>query len=214
MNHIRLTLLLIMSFICVSQVAAQSLQIPDLEYGDLSEVEGNKVFIVSDDLQARARICQEITSKYPDLIIVSRKEEANVILLYGTNLTRAGSPFDNPGSVDDASVSWGEMVAVKPIKGLYGERTRILWFTRKSRKVYSLPLNGFAQSGLGFNRSTTKGAVVGFIFRLGVSIFQGRQEKLMLNPATNSLQINFGRKNEIRAAQEFVKALKMARYVN
>jgi len=211
MNTMRLTLLLILSFLCATQVAAQSLQIPDFEFGDLSEVKGNKVFVISDDLEARARICKELKAKYPSLIIVSRKEDANVSLLYGTSLTKAGGAFDNPGTASDASVYWSEMVAVKYIKGRYGARTRILWFTRKSHKVHHIPMSSFAPNGFGYNRSTTKGAAIELLIRLGFAFVQRRRETMMFDPVTNSLRISFSGKNEIRAAREFVKELKRAR---
>ena len=97
MKHILRSVLLLLAALALHAEAAgqaEKLQAPDLEYGDLSELRGNRVFVNSENLASRDRILREIV-KYPRLRVVGRAQDADVILLFGSALASGGSEWGN-----------------------------------------------------------------------------------------------------------------------
>lgn len=193
MNIIRATLLLILSVTGSVQATAQTDQIPNLavEYGNLSELfQRHRVFVYTENLESRERILREL-AKYPRLMVVGRKEEADFILLFGANLVRnSPSSLDNFAGIDDSVVIYGDMVALRLIKHREGPRIRILWYTRK-RQVFTNTDQFFRSNQFNNGRALWWS----FLFRTYTSY----------NPRLK--WITFNRATEANCTREFIKAM-------
>ena len=190
---IRVALLFVICMTFSVQVAAQMEQIPTLavEYGDLRELVGkNHVFVHTENLESRRKIEKELM-KFPQLKAVGRIEDAYFLLVFGSSLVRTSpNVFDNFASTSDSVVVYGDMVAMRLVRGRDGTRTRILWYTRK-RQTFLRTDQFFRPSQFNNTRSNW----IGLIGSLWSS-----------NPKWSWIPIS--RATEIKATRDFIKALK------
>lgn len=188
--------LLVISLASQTQTFGQIDKLQDLtiEYGDLRELSGARVFVHSENLAARPHILREV-AKYPRLKVVSRREDADFILLFGPSLLErdalGGSDYlGNSNGVDSDSV---DMVALIMI-GAPSPRTRVCWVSTKHRASLSTS----SLLDVGPLDVSPKSQVI----RLLITGF------LYSHPKLKSVPLN--RPPEVKAAREFIKALRKA----
>jgi hypothetical protein len=177
-----------------AQVSGQIDKLQDLtiEYGDLRELHGARVFVHSENLASRPRILREV-AKYPRLKVVGRREDADFILLFGPSLLERGAfggsdYFSSSNGINNDSI---DMVALIMINAP-SPRIRVCWVSTKHRASLStpslldvLPLDVSPKSQL---------------IRLLLTGFLYSHAKL------KSVPLN--RPPEVKAAREFIKALR------
>lgn len=205
MSIIRVVLLFILCLIFSAQVQAQTEQFASLavEYGDLSELVGkNRVFVHTENLESRGKILKELAkSKYPHFEVVGKIQDADYLLVYGSNLVRSSpSPLDNFAGAGDAAVLYGDMIVLKLIsklnvEGTQGRDTRVLWYTRKRQTFirtdqFFRPL----QSNFNGTKSSWLALLIGAV--------------LSSRPKLSWLPLS--RDPEVSAVRDFIKALKKA----
>lgn len=195
MKHIFCTVMLLVATLALQAEAAcqaEKLQAPDVEYGDLSELRGNRVFVNAENLVSRDRILREIV-KYPALRVVGRAQDADVILLFGSALASGGSEW---GSYIDATngINADRVDAVAfTIVNEPTPRPRVLWVSTGRRASIS-----------------TAQVIELYPFRDGL---RSRIIKLLISGFFFSRRptVPLGRAPEVKAARAFVDALRQAR---
>jgi hypothetical protein len=195
MKHIfRSVLLLLAALAPHAEAAGQSekLQAPDVEYGDLSELRGNRVFVNSENLATRERILRELV-KLPLLRVVGRAQDADVILLFGGALASSGSEWGNyldaaNGINNDRIDAVAFAVVNEP-----APHARVLWVSTARRASIS-----------------TAQALELYPFHDGL---RARIIKLLISGFFVSRwpAVPLGRAPEAKAARAFVSALRQAR---
>jgi hypothetical protein len=202
---------------CHLAATGQTFQIPDVEYGDLSEVlDKQRVFVHADTLGARENILKEI-AKTPrlELIPVGRVEEAEFIILYGANLADISTgPLNNRAEANRPVSISGDMVVLRLVKSRKGIRPRILWFKTKGQTFYSirLPLNYPPPAEFAPSSTNVKNAALKLIVPLVLGLLQKRQQTFLLNADTNEVMVRFRRiKIETAATKDLIKALRQIR---
>jgi fructose-specific component phosphotransferase system IIB-like protein len=170
----------------------EKLQDLNIEYGDLRDLRGSRVFVHSENLASRRRILREI-AKFPRLQVVASKEEADYVLLFGSNLL-GGNAVDGDnlfsGDINNDSV---DMVALIMINGAT-PRTRVCWVSTKRRaSISTLQLTEL------YPFSTSPQAQ---LIKLLIRSF------LSSHPRLKSVPLNHP--PEAKAARDFIEALKKA----
>lgn len=172
----------------------EKLQDLAIEYGDLRELRGERVFIHSENLAARARILREV-AKYPRLRVVGRREDAQFILLFGSNLLESGTLNSSDYLGGDPRINHDsvDLIALVLINQP-SPRTRICWVSTKQRANISTPqmLEMYAPGG-GLKSQLIK-LMIGSL--------------LSSYPKLKSIPLNHP--PEAKAMQEFIKALRKA----
>lgn len=171
---------------------AEKLQAPDVEYGDLSELRGNRVFVNADNLVSRGRVLREVM-KYPALRVVGRAQDADVILLFGSALASGGSEWGNYiEATSGINADRVDAVAFK-IVDEPAPHARVLWVSTRRRASIS-----------------TSHVIELYPFRDGL---RSRIIKLLIGGFFFSRRpsIPLGRAPEVKAARAFVDALRRAR---
>jgi hypothetical protein len=181
-------------FVSASHAAGQVITLPDVEYGDVSELVGtNRVFVDSDDYKAREHILREI-AKHSRLRVVGRIEDAEFVLKFGSPLTSPTAPSSNDFTGGEGAMTvYGDMVAYRLTEG--PARLRICWFTRKKQ----VHLNAAQLVGQFFLRKDDpKSNLLGLFLNL---IPRGRWKFGF---------IHLSRAPEVNATRDFLKALRRA----
>lgn len=132
------TSLIVICFVAASHTAGQVVTVPDVEYGDVSELVGtNRVFVDSDDYKAREHILREI-ARHSRLLVVGRIEDAEFVLKFGSQLTSTNAPSANDFIGGESPMTaYGDMVAYRMTEG--PTRLRICWSARKKRVSLNAP---------------------------------------------------------------------------
>jgi hypothetical protein len=198
----RTTLVLVAILICqmflvVTTAQVRIGQIPEVEYGDVSELVGlRRVFLHTESFESRERLLREL-SKYPWLEVVGRVEDAEFFLQFGADLTPSGVGSLNTASGgDDVTFVYGDLVAYKYAKtrAQRGHRVRICWYVHK--RQLRLKTSDLLQPFQSRPNSTSH--LVGSLAGLALSAY----------PRLRTLPISRGA--EIKAARAFIKILKRA----
>jgi hypothetical protein len=185
-------------FICLSsytQVVGQTerLQPPDIEYGDLQDLRGARVFVHSENLASRPHILREI-ARYPWLKVVGRKEDADFILLFGNVLEQNTLDLSSGligNGVDNSSV---DMVALILINAP-SPRPKVCWVSTKHRtSISTAQLLEFYPFG-----SNPKAQLLKFLIGS------------LLSSQTKLKSIPLDRPPEVKAIRDFLKALARTR---
>ncbi len=179
-----------------AQIFGQIEKLQDLtiECGDLRELRGQRVFVHSDNLAARPCILREM-AKYPRLKVVGRKEDADFVLLFGSNLIEQGAPYgsDAFSSVTAINSDSVDLVAFMMI-GTPAPRTRVCRVSTKQRANLSVPglleMYPFAVS------------LKLQLIKLLIFAFLSSHLKLK--------SVSLNRRPEVKATRDFIKALKRA----
>lgn len=197
MKHLtRLVWLLVIGLASHAQIFGQMDKLQDLtiEYGDLRELRGARVFVHSENLASRPRILREV-AKYPRLKVVGRREDADFILLFGPSLLERGaldgSDYLSSGNgIDSDSV---DMVALIMINAP-SPRTRVCWVSTKHRARLSTPsLLDLHPLDVSPKTQVIRLLITGFLYS---------------HPKLKSVPLN--RPPEVKAAREFIEALRKA----
>jgi hypothetical protein len=168
-------------------------QIPDVEYGDISELAGlRRVFVHTESFESRERILRELKNS-PQLEVVGRIEDAEFILQFGADLTPSGVGSPGQGGGEGATISYGDLVAYRHAKSRARvHRVRICWYVRKRQvriKTADL-LQPF------HSRPNSTSHLVGSLAGLALSAY----------PRLRTVPISRGA--EIKATRDFIKMLK------
>ncbi|HEV7905821.1 MAG TPA: hypothetical protein VGO96_18420 [Pyrinomonadaceae bacterium] len=221
MKKFRFTALSFIFFIFQSLVVAQAFQQPDIEYApDLSELrEMRRVFVYSDDLNARARIVKEL-HKSERLTIAERVEDSDFILAFGTNIISNNAlpmpenalPMPETAMAGMKVTVAKEMIAMRFVRSKEGKlRPRVIWNIRATKTFYSVavPFRFSAANAFAPKPRSAKGAGIELGIRLFFFLLRKKRPQFFgFDQLNNQASISFGRDLEVKATREFVKAFK------
>jgi Flp pilus assembly protein TadD len=149
-------LLLILNGVQEAKSQSDGSWLANAEYGSLTELAGKtKVFIATDNLQTRSIVAEELV-KCACLQVSSRREDADFMLLYGSETGTTGASIGLFNNVTRDTTTIGQLLALVVVGAPDSNerRVRVLWSTQKSRN-YS--------SGITLDKNPARSSIQAFI---------------------------------------------------